>query len=87
VPSIKLTRKGIVIEGDLRDIPAGQGYFVPSLNPSVTERELRALLTGRWRYRYVVMKGMLGVLVEPIGQGKPVGTAAPAQSAAAPPDE
>lgn len=68
MPSIKLTRKGIVIEGDLRDIPAGQGYFVPSLNPSITERELRALLTGRWRYRYVVMKGVLGVLVEPIGQ-------------------
>ena len=80
MPSIRITRKGIEIEGDLRAIAPGQGYFVPSLNPQVTELELRSMLTGRWKYKHVILKGVLGVLVEPIGRGKLADTAAPAQS-------
>ena len=87
MPSIRLTPKGIVIDGDLRAIAPGQGYFVPSLNPVVTEIELRQLLTGRRRYKHVILKGVLGVLVEPIGQGKRADTPAPTQSADVQPPE
>ena len=86
--SVLLTRKGIVLVGDVRDIPDGHGYFIPSLSPADTEADLRKVLPGRWRYVHCVYKSTLGVLIRPItARGKPADKPEPAQSVGAPAPE
>jgi hypothetical protein len=73
VSFIRMTRSGLQASRDVREIPHGWGYFIPSLVPEKTELELRKVLSGRWRYKHVIKDDVLGVMVVPIAmRGRPV---------------